>query len=197
MADNVLEASRARQIVGYGLIANRPAAGAQGDLYYATDEKQFYTYNGGWEFIDAKKIADSLANRPTDSYCDTGTIFRASDNSQIQMNIGGAWEWIGGCCAYAGSYTGNGAASRQITLGFKPDIVIITGNAVATIGWTVHFVFQDSPNYCLCLNDTGGCMVDDRDEPYLHATDGFVLGGAAAGANRASVDYTYVALKVH
>lgn len=88
-----------------------------------------------------------------------------------------------------GTYTGNAVYDRQITTGFVCKFVIIQQRDAAVVKtW-------------LCLNPTGsGCLqiyptdqVDDRQKPYLHATDGFALGDGHTEANADGTIYAYAA----
>ena len=87
-----------------------------------------------------------------------------------------------------GTYTGNGAAGRQITVGFKCSCVIIQGVTnvtrhtlvpLMTVQDAIDTVTEDN------VNDTVNC--------YLHATDGFVVSNVG-WSNNAGLTYYYFAI---
>jgi len=89
----------------------------------------------------------------------------------------------------SGSYSGNGVDDRQITTGFLCKAVFILSQA--TIGIDAFMVLHPSGADCIHWADTD--CVDDEEKPYLHATDGFVLGDAVRYANNDGTTYKYVA----
>lgn len=89
-----------------------------------------------------------------------------------------------------GTYTGNATDARQITVGFLCKFVII--QVQATSSCYTFLVLNPSGSDCLVLLDTD--QVSDQSKPYLHSTDGFVLGGASGlTANASGITYKYAA----
>lgn len=94
-----------------------------------------------------------------------------------------------GVAMAAGSYTGNGIDSRQITTGFLCKFVVI------------QRVSSDNPDTWLVINLSGadaifidiGASPDDRSKPYLHASNGFTVGTTGDYANTDGILYKYVA----
>ena len=91
-----------------------------------------------------------------------------------------------------GSYTGNGAAARQITTGFKCSLVKI-----------LHQISTDENEWTLIPSRTiehqyGNVgHAEDVVKCFLHATDGFVVDNAGAGvytSNRNTETYYYWAI---
>lgn len=90
-----------------------------------------------------------------------------------------------------GSYTGNGADARQITTGFECVYVIIMGE---TASYTqVTWVVASAGNLCW-RPGTDPVNGASNAEPYLHASDGFVVGDEAqVEANTNTKSYYYIA----
>jgi len=89
----------------------------------------------------------------------------------------------------SGSYTGNGVDDRQITTGFICKCVLILNQGISSVDFFP--VLNPTGADTLDIRDTDS--VDDQEKPYLHASDGFVLGGAANKANGDGESYKYVA----
>ncbi|GAI31707.1 unnamed protein product, partial [marine sediment metagenome] len=68
------------------------------------------------------------------------------------------------------TYTGNGALTRQIAVGFKCSRVLITDV-------TAPYQFMLIPG--ATIRDIGNALADETTHVYLHATDGFVVGADA------------------
>lgn len=88
-----------------------------------------------------------------------------------------------------GSYTGNGVADRQITVGFQCKAVFILTQATFNVDFFP--VLNATGADTLDIGDTD--HVDDVVKPYLHATDGFVLGATTNEANQDTWIYKYIA----
>ena len=77
-------------------IANRPAAGVIGRIFYATDEKNYYGDDGSaWHLIRTKPnayIQDTIANRPAAGV--SGRIFYATDEDGYYGDDGSVWHRI-------------------------------------------------------------------------------------------------------
>lgn len=67
-----------------------------------------------------------------------------------------------------GDYTGNGAAGRQISTGFKCALVIVVCEETVD---TTHFLIQDAKASYIAAS----CVIG-ANNPTFHATDGFVTG---------------------
>lgn len=93
---------------------------------------------------------------------------------------------VGGTIAI-GQYTGNGAETRQITVGFAPSLVIITSNISASqYVWIVGLLAG-------CMRIGGLTITNLSTDAKLHAEDGFIVDGLDA-ANVDPYVYTYLAV---
>ena len=90
-----------------------------------------------------------------------------------------------------GTYTGDGAAARQKTTGFKCGAVIISRSGAATTSQGMFVVLMPGDSQVII---TGGTCITSTDA--LHASDGFVLGSATNSAmNVFSKTYSYWAIE--
>ena len=96
------------------------------------------------------------------------------------------WPTGAGNAAF-GTYTGDGTADRQITVGFACSLVIIQRRAASSV--ETYIVLNTEGSDCICVVDTDS--VDDWTHPYLHATDGFVV--TTIRANTDGETYAYAA----
>lgn len=85
-----------------------------------------------------------------------------------------------------GSYTGNGVASRQITIGFLSKLVLIgQGSKQATL----------IPAYTQAHDQTAAKHYEDTVNCYIHGSDGFVISTAGINMNVNTGTYYYFAIK--
>jgi hypothetical protein len=73
--------------------ALRPAAGAQGDRFYATDRKALYVYNGvAWELIVGFKAGTNTTRAAiSPDTTDNGYFWWATDTGKLWEVVAGAW----------------------------------------------------------------------------------------------------------
>ncbi|GAI00812.1 unnamed protein product [marine sediment metagenome] len=88
-----------------------------------------------------------------------------------------------------GTYDGNATDDRVIQTGFLCKCVIIQLKHAST-PWT-WLVLNTSGDDCLEIK--AGVLPTDLSKPYLHATNGFVLGDVADYANASGFSYAYAA----
>jgi len=95
-----------------------------------------------------------------------------------------------------GEYTGNNGAARQITLGFKPRLVIITQHAGGLAQWILTGL---GTNSCTMSHQRVATTnhFDDSGSSYIHGTDGFVVDVGGAGTYKSNTNatlYQYIAI---
>lgn len=91
-----------------------------------------------------------------------------------------------------GSYAGNGAAARQIAVGFQCSLVIIMGNPATDSmhGWFL-MPGKSSQHYAISPYHQSRIAT-----VYIHATDGFMVDVAQYDPNQNGQTYYYFALSV-
>lgn len=172
---------------GSGLAAAIPAAAdlPDGSIYYATDTLALQQVQGGaWAaIVNLFDATDPAALTPT-SAAATGAATSAARRDHVHgMN--------GFPNITVGSYTGDGTASRQITLGFKPDIVFISSSEIYSGGFGGIVIIM--PNKSVCIRSTG---VSNTVDVAIHASDGFVSGSNPDDfINVNTIVYNYLAVK--
>jgi len=87
--------------------------------------------------------------------------------------------------AVFGVYSGDNAASRQITTGFVPKLafVFVNGSTAVLIMVPNASRHMDSASFIDCVATM-----------YLHASDGFVVANPTYGFNAIGTDYYYWAI---
>jgi hypothetical protein len=156
------------------------------------DDRQIIYYSNGTTWIPCAVACDGTPASGDTLYFN-GTKFtrlaKDSDGKGLVL-VSGLPSWQSVALHLASStYSGDGTNSRQITVGFIPKLVIITGgNAAytfillsATVGQNEKHT-SNSPYHVACTGT------------YLHASDGFVVSQTGDAANQSSQTYSYFAI---
>ena len=155
-----------------------------------------------WKKIayDADKVSKATLTTKGDLYAATGaaTIVRLGVGTDTHVLTADSGEtpgikWAaaagGGGDSAFGTYAGNDSNNRQITTGFVCKLVIV--QSVGVSGVNTWICLNTTGEDCILVEDTD--QVDDYNKPYMHATDGFTLGGDTYTANNTGESYNYAA----
>lgn len=183
--------------IGYGVAADKPAAAdlPDGCLYQETDTAELMEVQASaWVciFYSGSGLA---ADIPDPAGMPEGALYFEKDTITLKQVQSGAWATITKTAPQivAGSYTGDDAASRQITTGFKCSSVLISRGSHAEMMVILHGEGSSA-------HGTSSPYHEDIDTE-IHATDGFtvtdsaiaVFGGAVA-TNKGSIVFDYWAI---
>lgn len=171
---------------GSGLLADIPTAGdlPEGSIYHATDTGTLYqNQSGSWVALVSLFAATNPESLTPSSSTAQGTGTTAARVDHVHGMSG--FSQIA-----SGSYTGNGVDGRNITVGFIPDLVLITyvglGNGYSwiIIGDMIGISHTISSPYH-----------DDESQMYIDTSDGFIIGDDQYTANNDTRTYNYIAIK--
>jgi len=169
-------------------------AGLSGDLADEQDAKAHASshQSGGGDAVKLDDLAAPDDNTDLNVSITAHGLCPKLDNTVTNfLNGQGGWTApAGGAQIAHGTYSGNDTDDRQITTGFQCRLVVITEKSLAPEKMWV--AINESGEDCV-LHKDASTYHEDVVKPYLHASNGFTLGGDATTANNTGDDYRYVA----
>lgn len=170
--------------------ANLPVVGVKiEDLGYATDRLALYRWSGAaWGALTRYQGSGLAANIPNAANVPEGSLYYCTDTLVLKQVSGGAWINVYAQQIASGSYTGDNAAGRQITVGFIPKLVLIEGASSCKL-------FTLIPSQTIGHYDGVAYHTNPVAMVYIHAADGFVVDmGSNPGSNLLAAVYYYLAI---
>lgn len=181
---------------GSGTTAATPTAAdlPDGSIYYDTDTAILYQNQSGvWVAL----VALFAANDPEDLTPASTAAAGTSADAAHRDHVHGMSSFVN---MATGEYTGDNSNNRQITTGFRCDLVIILGTYwVATNEKMMVFIAASNSRALTNGSTTYDPIISATSaDCSLHASNGFIIGGDDAdyNANRTGQTYRYMAFGV-
>ncbi|MBC7340879.1 MAG: hypothetical protein H5U02_00235 [Clostridia bacterium] len=176
--------------------ANKPAAGVAGRIYIATDTKKIYRDDGtAWAQLPLDLPAGATIGGSTAWHAGNDGAGSGLDADTVDGIHGANFGRIA-----SGSYVGDGASSRTITVGFTPKFVIVnTGVANGTDGHQISLRPSSGAWGIFAGQYVSAKFFATRNAPYQIpgiTTNGFTVGYSAdpSHLNYSGTTYYWVAL---
>lgn len=126
----------------------------------------------------------AVGDATTDNYARPSTI------AQVKAALGISG---GGTQRATGAYTGDGAATRTIGVGFEPDLVIVTGGDGV---WSASNVPHANATYGAAVYGGGASSTEQVVNRPKLASTGFIVGGNSNyHLNKSGLGFQWLALK--